>query len=741
MNKTRCLAIVAQLCFIFGGGTAVAESDAFIEEIIVTAQKREQSIKEVPVSMTVLDDELLKLKGFSRLDDIAFGAANLAITNPSGSRAVQFTIRGVTGQTFFSGAESGVGVFLDGVFLNNPPAQNFDLIDVERVEVLRGPQGTLYGKNTIAGAINVITKKPNEETEVSLLGEYGNDSNRRVRVSTSGKLADTLFGAISVGKHERDGFQENPFLGSEFDDADSWNARANLRFLPTEKLEMNLVLDFMSEDVVPAALDSTPDDRKSSHNRPSFEERDVSGAAFTIDYALTDSIDLTSITSKRGYDTSRAGDDDGAIVDAYFTTGEQDTDQFSQEIRLTSNSDSRFQWLLGAYYLESDLSERSVNNLFPDPLFQLLNGITCTDLFILQLTQAGLPPGAAAATAANLCADAVAGHQVDHEAETTAIFGQLSYEFTDSLKLTAGLRGSSERKDFRLRQPGPGGALFLLPGVDSSFDRDDRSVDPMVSLSYATGNSNYYATVSRGSKSGGFNTGAVAAATQLADVEFDEETLGNYEVGVKTQLFDSRLDLNLAVFYMDYEDLQVFRIEANDQGIPVSRITNVAEATSKGVELDFIYRPIEPLTIRGSIGYLKARYDDYSQCGQDSVGNLQDCSGNRLTNAPKETASLNVSYDMATMGDRLLRLNAEWAYRGDVYYDVFNSAGAFQSGFSILNANLVLTDSQNQWSVSLWGRNLADKEYITIGIQGFGGIPINNLGAPRQYGLRVTKQF
>ncbi|MFN3238697.1 MAG: TonB-dependent receptor, partial [Pseudomonadales bacterium] len=683
-----------------------AQTERVLEEVIVTAQKREQSIKEVPVSMSVLDEEQLKIKGFSRLDDIAFGAANLAITNPSGSRAVQFTMRGITGQTFFAGAESGVGVFVDGVYLNNPPAQNFDLLDVERIEVLRGPQGTLYGKNTIAGAINVITRKPDEETRVSLLGEIGSDDHRRLRAAASGQLSENVFAAIGLGKHERDGFQDNTFNRSQFDDADSWNIKSALRFVPSDQLEINLAADYMEEDIVPAALDVTPDDRKSAHNRASFEEREVKGVSLTVDYDLTDGLALTSITSWRDYDTQRANDDDGTTTDAYFTLGEQDTSQRSQELRITSNNDSKLQWLAGLYYLEADLNERSNNNLFPDPLFTLLNGISCTDLFTLNFLSLGFPPDQAAASAAALCADTVADHIVSHDSETAAVFGQISYDFTDRLRLTAGLRSSWEDKEFRIRQPGPGGALFLLPGVDSTFDRDNTAIDPMISLGYATDASNYYATISRGSKSGGFNTGAVGDASQLADVEFDEETLVNYELGLKTTLLDGRLDLNAALFLMDYEDLQVFRIEANAQGIPVSRITNVAEASSRGVELDFLYRPIDSLAIQGSVGYLRARYDDYSQCGQDSAGNLLDCTDNHLTNAPERTSSLNVTYTRPVGSRFQLLLNAEWSYRGDVYYDVFNSDGAFQSAFSVFNANIVLSEVSDRWSVSLWGRNI-----------------------------------
>lgn len=730
------------VCFAALPAVAADNSQSYIEEIRVTALKREQALTEVPVSMTVLDEAALELKGFSRFDDIAFAAANVAITNPSGSRAVQFTVRGITGQTFFPGAESATGIFLDGVYLNNPSAQNFDLLDVARIEILRGPQGTLYGKNAAAGAINIVSQRPDAEQEVSLLAEYGNFSSKRVRGNVRGQLGDGVFGAFGAAFHKRDGFQDNPFLGTGFDDADSWNARGALRYAKGGPLEVNVAVDFMREHVVPAALDGTPEDRASSMNRIGFEKRDVFGGTITVDYEVSDTLLLTSITALRDYDTVRANDDDGATFDAYYTTGNQDTQQFSQEIRLTSGSDSPLQWLAGVYYLTSELNEHSVNFLFPDPLFELLTGLTCTNLFTFQLIQAGFTPDQAAAFAAGSCVDAVADHIVTHDATTAAAFGQLSYDFAKSWRLTAGLRGSWEDKDFRLQQPGPGGALFLLPGVDATFDRSDSAIDPMASLMFfATDSTNLYATVAKGSKSGGFNTGAVGDANQLANTNFDQESLVNYELGMKTSLLGGRLDMNLAAFYVDYEDLQVFRIEPNAQGVPTSRITNVGEATSKGIELDIVARPVDGLTLRGSFGYLDARYKDYTQCGQDSAGSLTDCSGNHLTNAPDRTANINALYSIPLNDSISLQLNGEWSYRGDVYYDVFNTDGAFQPSFSIVNASIAIGDVADKWTVSLWGTNLTDKDYITIGIQGFGGIAINTLGPPRQYGLRVATRF
>ena len=710
-----------------------------IEEIIVVAQKREQPLKEVPISMTVLDEEFLALRGFNRLDDVAFAAPNLAITNPVGSRTVQFTMRGITGQTFFPATESAVGIFLDGVYVNNPSGQNFDLLDVERIEVLRGPQGTLYGKNAAAGAINVISREPDEESRIDLLAEYGNYDHLRVGAKAGGPLSDVAFASVGVGYHDRAGFQENTFLGADIDTAQSTNLRGALHLDPNERLDVTIAVDFMNEDRSPAVLDSTPEDRKSAINRPVTEERDVLGGNVTAEYAITDGVLLTSITAWRDYDVSRATDDDGVTIDAYYTTGTEGTSQVSQELRLSSRSAGPFQWLLGGYLLTTDMTATGRNHFFPDPLFELLTGLPCTDLLTFQFLSFGFPPELARATAAATCAPGEADTITDHEGETRALFGQVSYDVSDRLRITAGLRSSQEEKELRLQQPGPGGALFLLPGVDERRDRDDTAVDPMASLVWnASETLSLYATAAKGSKSGGFVTGGVSAPNQLTNLEFDQENLVNYEVGFKSVFGDGRFTVNAAAFNIAYEDLQVYRIEPNEQGVPTSRITNVAKASSRGLEVDFAALLSEGFSVRGGVGYLDASYDEYSQCGQDSAGMIMDCTGNNLTNAPALTANANVVYRHPINADMNLLVNGEWSYRGDVYYDVFNTDGAFQEGFSVFNGSIGLTDPEGDWSVMLWGTNLSDTDYITIGIQGFGGVAINTLGPPRQLGLRVT---
>ena len=740
------LLLVAGSCFLPFATAGELATAGYVEEVIVTAQKRAQRLQDVPISMSVLDEEALELRGFSRMDDIAFVVPNLAITNPADARTTQFTMRGITGQTFFPGTESAVGVFLDGVYVNNPIAQNFDLVDVERIEVLRGPQGTLYGKNTTAGAINLVSKRPDAERRAGVLAEYGNYGTHRIRAGVRGALADNVFGSLSAGWFERDGYQENSFLDRDLGTGDSWNVRGALRWVPNDRLEVNLTGDYFDEDRAPSAPDSSPEDREIALDLQPSETREVYGAAFTLEYALSDAVEVTSITAMRDYDHERVGDDDGTPLDAFVSPTTESTLQWSEELRLASTSDGPLQWVTGLYYLHSDLDGTSTPELDPDPLFQLNVGLTCTDLFTFQFLAQGLPPDVAAELASGFCAAGVGDNRIEQTSDTWAAFGEGTLALGSRVRLTLGLRASREVKDYRLQQLSPDVALFLAYPIDASFERDDTSLSPRLALQWTWNeHTELYATAAQGFKSGGFNTGPVGAASQLANTQFDEESLWNYEAGLKTALLDGRLRLDMAVFSIAYDDLQVFRFEEIAAGVFSSRITNAGAASSTGFEADVTWAASDRLSIIAGIGYADAEYDDFENCGVTNTipTTALDCTGNKLTNAPDWTANVNALFRWPLVASRGIELlvNAEWAYRGEVYYDVFNNDDAKQEGFSLFNGSIGVGDSGGRWSAVLFGNNLGDEEYITIAVQGFANQRLRELGAPRTYGLRVNVNF
>jgi iron complex outermembrane receptor protein len=734
-----CCVFVSTATFVF----AAEPVPGFVEEVIVTAQKREQRLQDVPISMSVLDEAALERRGFNRLEDIAFATPNLAITTPADARTTQFTMRGITGQTFFPGTESAVGIFLDGVYVNNPIAQNFDLVDVERIEVLRGPQGTLYGKNTTAGAISLVTRRPSAEPTANALIEYGNYDARRVRAGVSGPLSDSLFGSLSAGAFEREGYQENVFLDRDLGTGDTWNARGALRWLPNDHLEVNLTADYFEEDRTPSTPDSTPDDRESALDFDPKEERKVYGGALTMEYAITDTIGLTSITAARDYDHERVGDNDLTPLDAFVSPTTESTFQWSEELRLSSKTDGRFQWVTGLYYLRTDLDGTSKPELNPDPLFQLNVGLPCTTLMTLSFLAQGVPQATAEALAAQLCAPGVGDNHIDQTSDTYAAFGETTFALTSSLRMTAGLRASRETKDFQLQQLSAEVPLFLAFPIDADFKRDDTTVSPKVALQWTVNEGiELYATAAQGFKSGGFNTGTVGAASQLANTEFDEESLWSYEVGMKATWLDGRLRVDLAAFTLDYEDLQVFRFEEIASGVFSPRITNAGAASSSGLEADLSWLVTNSLQLSAGVGYADAEYDDFENCGVTNTvpATAIDCTGNALTNAPDWTSDVNAVFRtplFAARGIDLL-MNAEWSYRGQVYYDVFNNDDSKQKPFSIWNASIGIADGAGRWTALLYGNNVMDEEYITIAVQGFANQRLRELGAPRTYGLRLN---
>jgi len=746
MTQASCAALLSSVFALSINAQDTSDTEEFLfEEIVVTAQKREQSIMDVPVAVTNIGEDELEARGFARVDDLAFALPNVSIVTPSDARAVQFTIRGITGQTLFPGAESSVGIFVDSLYLNNPIAQNFDILDIERVEVLRGPQGTLFGKNTAAGVINLVTKKPDDEFTGFVGAEYGNYDKLRLRGRISGPIVeDRVSGSLSAVYNKRDGYIRNTFLNSDLNTQDSYSFRGALRFTPSEQLEINLTGEYLDEQRVPSTPDSTPFDREDEIDTDMVEDRQVYGSSLNISYELENGISITSISAYRAYDWARIGDDDGTELPAFVSPVSEKTWQFSEELRIASADDQDLTWMLGLYYLHTDLEGGSQPEVNPDLVFQLNVGLTCTDLFTFQFLGLGFPPDVAAATAAGFCAPGTGDNQLSLVSDTYAAFGQVEYAITDKLKLTAGLRVSSEEKSFSNQQAAlnPG---FVLELPLTEFERTDSSVTPKFALSYQPNDDlTIYASASAGTKSGGFNTSPVANPGQLLTTEYQEENLWSYEIGVKAEFWDGKGRLGLAGFYIDYSDLQVFRFEEAAPGVFSSRIANAASATSKGIEAELTLTPSANVIIKSNMGYTDSSYDEFTNCGIDATTfAVLDCSGNRLTNAPEITGNINATYVWPIPGSETLNLmfNGEWAYRGETFYDVFNNDAARQGPTSLFNANITLMDSENGWSIAAYGQNLFNEKYITISIPGFAGQQISELGAPRTYGLRVSGKF
>lgn len=713
-------------------GAAQAQEDSTSQvvglgEIIVTAQKRSENLQDVPTAVTAFESDALEKRGFTRIEDLSTAVPNLNIVNASDARTAQFTIRGITGQTLFPGSESSVGIFIDGVYVNNPIAQNFDILDIERVEVLRGPQGTLYGRNTTAGAINLISRKPSSEFSGSGLIELGNYNSQRLRAGVSGPLVDgLLYGQVSASYRRRDGFGRNTTRGDEFDTADVAAARAAFRLTPSDALEINFSIDGLTEDRIPGSMDPTPFDRKDDFNTAISERRDVYGVNLTADYEFTSGLTLTSISAFRDYDFRRVGDDDGSALTGFISPVTESTWQFSEELRLASPTGQRFEWVAGAYFLRTSLEGTSTPYVDPDVIFQLNVGVACSLI---------LP--------AFLCAPGTGDNYIAQKTETIAVFGQGDYRLSDKLSLTLGARASRETKDFIVRQTSPELPLFMAV-VSGGADVDSTTISPMATLTFRpTDNINIYGKASKGFKSGGFNTSPVANAAQLANITFADEELWSYEAGVKSTWFDRRLLLNVAAFRIEYKDLQVFRYEETSPGVFSSRITNAASAINYGVEAELQAIPTPGVLLEAGLGYTKSEFDRFPNCGVTPTvpPTAEDCSGNQLTYAPKLTLNLSATYDVEVTDALKLSFYGDWSYRDRTYFNIFNDRAFSQGDYALFNGSITLANNTGDWAVSLWGENLADKDYVTFAIPGFAGSVLKHPGAPRTYGVRLTGRF
>lgn len=713
-------------------GAAQAQEDSTSQvvglgEIIVTAQKRSENLQDVPTAVTAFESDALEKRGFTRIEDLSTAVPNLNIVNASDARTAQFTIRGITGQTLFPGSESSVGIFIDGVYVNNPIAQNFDILDIERVEVLRGPQGTLYGRNTTAGAINLISRKPSSEFSGSGLIELGNYNSQRLRAGVSGPLVDgLLYGQVSASYRKRDGFGRNTTRGDEFDTADVAAARAAFRLTPSDALEINFSIDGLTEDRIPGSMDPTPFDRKDDFNTAISERRDVYGVNLTADYEFTSGLTLTSISAFRDYDFRRVGDDDGSALTGFISPVTESTWQFSEELRLASPTGQRFEWVAGAYFLRTSLEGTSTPYVDPDVIFQLNVGVACSLI---------LP--------AFLCAPGTGDNYIAQKTETIAVFGQGDYRLSDKLSLTLGARASRETKDFIVRQTSPELPLFMAV-VSGGADVDSTTISPMATLTFRpTDNINIYGKASKGFKSGGFNTSPVANAAQLANITFADEELWSYEAGVKSTWLDRRLLLNVAAFRIEYKDLQVFRYEETSPGVFSSRITNAASAINYGVEAELQAIPTPGMLLEAGLGYTKSEFDRFPNCGVTPTvpPTAEDCSGNQLTYAPKLTLNLSATYDVEVTDALKLSFYGDWSYRDRTYFNIFNDRAFSQGDYALFNGSITLANNTGDWAVSLWGENLADKDYVTFAIPGFAGSVLKHPGAPRTYGVRLTGRF
>ncbi len=695
------------------GAVAEAEADTqdntfVLEEIIVTATRREASLMDIPMAVTAYGGERLKESGINDLRDIQFIAPGVHVLNDTGT--TQIAIRGVGNNSFIEGAESAAAVHIDGVYLAQQTEIGGAFLDIERIEVLRGPQGTLYGRNATAGAVNIITKSPSAEFEAGGTVTFGNYALVETEGYVSGPVVgEKLTARVAFKTRDHNGYTPNLYDGVALDNSDFAAVRGKISYAVTDRFDLDAAVDFVRDHGVPTYIYTRgisgaplvgeimgsvlPTGRRVNYNNDNINEKETWGGSLKASWDLGTMV-LNTLSAYRKHSFFHAIEFDGTDQSIFYIDElQRQAKQISQEITLTSAGESRLDWVVGAYYF---YNKQSSFGSIPLPSL----GITI---------DYGTPV---------------------LKGNAYAAFGEANYAITDKLTATFGARYSYEDKTI----------VESSGGVDSAPENDNwASFTPKAALTYAiTDDVTGYVTIGRGFKSGGFN-----GVDQPA---FGEERVTNYEAGLKTSLYEGRFRFNISAFYMDYSDLQVLVQTTNPITlIPETILQNAASSTIKGVEFDGEAYPTDKIKLDWALSYLDAKFEDWP--GADDVlrGAAFNAGGFRMLNAPEWAASVGLNYqtDVGAWGQAKLR--GEYAYRSRVFFNPFENNFLSQPGFGLLNASLTFEDAEENWRFSVWGKNLTDKEALIGKFQSASALTGAPAGSyyipPRTYGVSVSYTF
>jgi iron complex outermembrane recepter protein len=720
--------------------TQEAEQAGDQSEIVVTARRRSEILLDVPIAVTAYTGEQLELQGALDISDIGDTTPNVTLETSRGTNSTLTAfIRGVGQQDPVAGFEQGVGLYIDDVYLNRPQLALLDIYDVERIEILRGPQGTLYGRNTIGGAIKYVTRRLSDHPELRVRANLGTYEQADLIVTASTPIGSGLRIGASAARLSRGGFGKNLTTGDENYNKDVYAGRGTVEFQPSDTIFFRISGDYTwdysnprgGHRLVPGFMSGAPvlDDVFDSRGGLDDPDNRVKGGgiAALAEFDLIDGLKLRSITGYRE-DYSQGPIDFDALpaVDA-DVTGLYDNKQFSQEIQLLVER-GPLNGLVGAYYLDADARTA----------FDVRAYTTGTLLGFPGLT---------------LATDSEIG------SKSWAIFGDFTYDLTEQLSLSAGARYTSDRRSGDIVRktyilggsPIFGGSEPFGVGIDvgttSDFhaSRKDTAFTPRASIAFKPNpNHNIYASYSRGFKGGGFDPRGQTSQAPVQTPEgifdymaFDPETVDSYEIGWKGAALDRRLSWALAAFYADYKDVQIpASVPCVVNGINsfCGLTSNAGKAVFKGIELESFLRagenllsPGDRVFLSGSLGYLDAEFKEFlSLVSFQPDGtpipppfpevNLAD--HRKVQNTPKWTASGTFNYDVPTAGGRL-NFNTTLSYRSSSQQFEIAIPGLDQKGFALLDANLVWRSAGGRYTIGLHGKNLTNKKYILGGYNFF----------------------
>jgi iron complex outermembrane recepter protein len=687
-NALSLATTLAVMCM----ATSASAQNSGLEEVLVTAQKLEQDLQSVPVAVSAISASELERRSITRLDDIEASVPSLVIHENTGlSNGAAVFVRGVGEDDSRIGADPAVALYIDDQYYGRQMGALMQLVEIERVEVLRGPQGTLYGRNSNGGAIKIYSRRPGEETEISADATFGNENLMSGKFRVAGPLTDNLLGQLAIGTRQRDGFYEGPGIDDELGEVDQNFALAGLTWLAGD-WAFDLKLDYTDDQSDPNISNTAGEGWRLSGPLlfPSSEiilgmpglwdnltqddvyaDTEIFGTSLAINGRVGE-MDFKSITGYRSTE--------GDLVTRLGFYYEQDVEytSFSQEFQLSQVDGEGFDWLGGLYYYEENAEQYTQ--------------------FFFALSD------------------------MDIDTESVAVFGQLYYNFGNDTRLTLGGRYTDEEKEL------DGTALdFSFTPLANKETESDQNFDYRIALDHhLSDDSMIYGSVTTGSKAFGWSSDNLALV--------DTEEVTTYELGLRTEFPDQNLRLNITGFFNEYDDLQTNGTLPNGQ---FSRF-NVPEVETMGVELESIWAPIENLRFDATLSWMDGEYNEVNDAflSATGAGSESEAKNLELKSLPEWSFRLGISYDILLGDNGNLNLAADYAYTDESYTLLSNTPTSLREQTDIFNARIGWVSASDRWTVALWGKNLSDEDYIVAAVS-------DQIypAAPRTYGIDLGVRF
>lgn len=675
MPKQKNKILLSLICSFILVNSINAKDSTKLESITVTAQKQIENIQDVPINIAAFNKFEIEDKKIESIEDIAYFIPNLLIFNHGTQGMNTPSIRGINAN--LESMKVSTGLFVDGVPMLNPFGFTDEIIDIERIEVLKGPQGTLYGKGCEAGAINIITKQPDNNTNGSISIQAGENNKRQISLNVNTPiLEDKLYLGLSGKHYKKAGYIKNSITNEIVDDREHIFGKVHLRWTPTDKLDISFINSYLKYDDGASSMNLSetgamafglgiPKNREVSSNLLGEHKSKNNASSIKIVYDINEEFKLTSITTNSIYTDIIKEDWDFSPVSIFHMDKNNKFHKTSQEFHLNYSKD-RIKWLVGAYF-DKNKDDIDYEKISISPL---MAG------FVSQ----------------------------DFKGDTSALFTNLSYPISENFNLITGIRYEKDKQEFKNNS------------TNIKRDKSWESVTPKIALQYDfTKDIMTYLSASKGYRSGGFNWMAMDSNYYT----YDQEELWSYELGLKSVLLENKLTLNASIYYQDIDDMQV----SHGVSPSVAYMTNAGKATSKGFELEVKANLTDNFLLEAGFGYNDTKFDEFI----DDLGNYK---GNKNPYSPKYTFNLSGSY-RASSG---FYARADLLGYGKMYLDKANQYS--RGAYSIVNTKIGY--EFDDLDIYFYGKNILDKEYNSEGI--FSGSYIK-YSDPRELGIQLSYRF